>query len=77
MSLFMTKKRGNFFHADKIHEPKHKGKYFSVQGPLNVSRPPQGYPVIVQAGQSEDGRELAGKYAEVIFTAQQNLADDS
>ncbi|WP_264673496.1 LLM class flavin-dependent oxidoreductase, partial [Acinetobacter sp. YZS-X1-1] len=42
---------------------------------MNVPRPPQGYPVIVQAGQSEDGRELAAKYAEVIFTAQQSLAD--
>lgn len=74
-AFIYNKESGQFFHADKIHEPKHKGKYFSVQGSLNVSRPPQGYPVIVQAGQSEDGRELAGKYAEVIFTAQQNLAD--
>jgi len=74
-AFIYNKENGQFFHADKIHEPNHKGKYFSVQGPLNVSRPPQGYPVIVQAGQSEDGRELAGKYAEVIFTAQQNLAD--
>lgn len=69
------KESGDFFDASKFHEPLHTGKYFNVQGALNVSRPPQGYPVIVQAGQSEDGRELAGKYAEVIFTAQQNLAD--
>ena len=55
-AFIYNKESGQFFHADKIHEPKHKGKYFSVQGPLNVSRPPQGYPVIVQAGQSEDGR---------------------
>ena len=74
-AFIYNKESGQFFHANKNHEPQHKGKYFEVQGALNVSRPPQGYPVIVQAGQSEDGRELAGKYAEVIFTAQQNLAD--
>ncbi|SPL68955.1 LLM class flavin-dependent oxidoreductase [Acinetobacter stercoris] len=66
---------GQFFDAEKIHEPLHHGKYFHIQGALNVSRPPQGYPVIVQAGQSEDGRELAAQYAEVIFTAQQSLED--
>ena len=70
-----NKESGQFFDSKKLHEPQHQGKYFNVQGALNVSRPPQGYPVIVQAGQSEDGRELAGKYAEIIFTAQQNLAD--
>ena len=74
-AFLYNKESGQFFHADKVHEPLHTGKYFSVQGPLNISRPPQGYPVVVQAGQSEDGRELAGKYAEVIFTAQQNLQD--
>ncbi len=74
-AFIYNKESGQFFHADKIHEPQHSGKYFSVQGALNVSRPVQGYPVIVQAGQSEDGRELAGKYAEVIFTAQQSLED--
>ncbi len=74
-AFLYNKENGQFFHADKVHEPLHKGKHFNVQGPLNVSRPPQGYPVIVQAGQSEDGRELAGKYAEVIFTAQQTLED--
>lgn len=69
------KESGIFYNADKNHEALHQGKYFNVQGALNVPRPPQGYPVIVQAGQSEDGRELAAKYAEVIFTAQQDLAD--
>ena len=70
-----NKETGQFFDARKQHQPNHQGQYYQVLGALNVSRPPQGYPVIVQAGQSEDGRELAGKYAEVIFTAQQNLAD--
>ena len=70
-----NKETGQFFDARKQHQPNHQGQYYQVLGALNVSRPPQGYPVIVQAGQSEDGRELASKYAEVIFTAQQNLAD--
>ncbi|ENV32730.1 LLM class flavin-dependent oxidoreductase [Acinetobacter gerneri] len=74
-AFIYNKDSGQFFDAKKFHEPLHQGKYFKVEGALNVSRPPQGYPVIVQAGQSEDGRELAGKYAEVIFTAQQNLTD--
>ena len=70
-----NKETGQFFDASQSHEPLHSGKYFNVQGALNVPRPPQGYPVIVQAGQSEAGRELAAKYAEVIFTSQQNLED--
>ena len=74
-SFIYNKEDGQFFDARKLHEPLHARKYFNIQGALNVSRPPQGYPVIVQAGQSEDGRELAGKYAEVIFTAQQSLED--
>ena len=74
-AFIYNKESGQFFDATKQHEPRHAGKYFNVQGSLNVPRPPQGYPVIVQAGQSEDGRELAAKYAEVIFTAQQDLSD--
>jgi alkanesulfonate monooxygenase len=53
----------------------HKDKHFSVRGPLNVARPPQGYPVLVQAGASEDGQEFAAATAEVIFTAQPTLAE--
>ncbi len=70
-----NKNSGQFYDLNKSHPPLHQGQFFSVAGALNVPRPPQGYPVIVQAGQSEDGRELAAKYAEVIFTSQQSLAD--
>ncbi len=49
----------------------HKGEFFSVAGPLNVERPPQGYPLLVQAGSSEDGKEFAARHAEAIFTAHQ------
>lgn len=64
---------GNFFDADKIHYLNHKGQYFSVAGPLQSSRPLQGYPVIVQAGSSEDGKNLAAETAEIVFTAQQTF----
>jgi FMN-dependent oxidoreductase (nitrilotriacetate monooxygenase family) len=59
--------------TDKVHEIRFRGKYHAVRGPLNIPRPPQGYPVLVQAGSSEGGKELAAKTAEVIFTAQQTL----
>ena len=64
---------GVFFDAGKVHYADHQGENFKVKGPLNVSRSPQGHPVIVQAGQSEDGRGLAAASAEVIFTAHQRL----
>ncbi|MBC1241505.1 LLM class flavin-dependent oxidoreductase [Nostoc sp. 2RC] len=69
------KESGIYFDPDKLHVPNHKGKYFSVRGPLNVARPIQGYPVIVQAGSSEAGQDLAAQTAEAIFTAQQTLAE--
>ena len=53
----------------------HKGKYLSVRGPLNIARPVQGWPVIVQAGASEDGRQLAAETAEAVFTGGGTLAD--
>lgn len=59
----------------KIHPPRHKGTYFSVEGALNVPRTPQGYPLLVQAGSSEDGKRFAARYAEAVFTAQQTLKD--
>jgi FMN-dependent oxidoreductase (nitrilotriacetate monooxygenase family) len=59
----------------KIHPPRHRGRYFSVEGALNVPRTPQGYPVLVQAGSSEDGKSFAARYAEAVFTAQQTLKD--
>ena len=60
---------GVYFDPDKLHVLDHRGEYFKVRGPLNVARPPQGWPVIVQAGASEAGRQLAAETAEVIFAA--------
>lgn len=59
----------------KLYPPRHQGRYFKVAGALNVPRSPQGYPLLVQAGSSEDGKELAARYAEAVFTAQQTLED--
>ncbi|MDH6623425.1 FMN-dependent oxidoreductase (nitrilotriacetate monooxygenase family) [Streptomyces sp. LBL] len=59
----------------KIHPPRHQGTYFSVAGALNVPRTPQGYPLLVQAGSSEDGKGFAARYAEAVFTAQQTIED--
>jgi FMN-dependent oxidoreductase (nitrilotriacetate monooxygenase family) len=65
---------GIYFDPDKLHVLNHKGKYLSVRGPLNIARPIQGWPVIVQAGASEAGRQLAAETAEAVFTAQSSLA---
>jgi alkanesulfonate monooxygenase len=65
---------GLFFDPERMHALAHKGKYFSVRGPLNIARPVQGWPVIVQAGASEAGRQLAAETAEAIFAATPNLA---
>jgi N-acetyl-S-(2-succino)cysteine monooxygenase len=65
---------GRYFDPAKLHVLNHKGKHFAVRGPLNVARPPQGRPVIFQAGSSEAGRELAARTAEGVFTPQHTLA---
>lgn len=59
---------GIYFNPAKLHELNHKGRYFSVRRPLNVALPVQGWPVYVQAGQSEAGRQLAAETAEVVFS---------
>jgi FMN-dependent oxidoreductase (nitrilotriacetate monooxygenase family) len=60
---------------EQMHVLNHRGEHFQVRGPLNVARPPQGYPVIVQAGASHDGQDFAAQTAEVVFTAQSVLED--
>ncbi|MGI0491435.1 LLM class flavin-dependent oxidoreductase [Alkalinema pantanalense CENA528] len=74
-AFIRDRESGVYFEPEKLHVLNHQGKHFSVKGPLNVGRPPQGYPVIVQAGASEAGRDLAARTAEVIFTANQTLED--
>ncbi len=72
-AVIADKDSGIYLDRSKLHFLNHKGKHFSVRGPLTVHRSPQGHPVIVQAGQSDDGRDLAGETAEVTFTVQQDL----
>lgn len=59
---------GVFFDPSRLHETNHVGEYFSVAGPLNIQRSPQGHPVVFQAGDSTQGRDLAGAIAEGVFT---------
>ncbi|KAI1404367.1 monooxygenase [Hypoxylon fuscum] len=64
---------GIYFNPERMHVLDHHGPELNVRGPLNIARPPQGWPVIVQAGQSEPGRQLAAETAEVVFCAPRNL----
>jgi FMN-dependent oxidoreductase (nitrilotriacetate monooxygenase family) len=66
---------GRWFDAARMHLLNHRGERFSVRGPLNAPRPPQGYPVIAQAGASDAGRALAARTGELIFTAAQTIAE--
>lgn len=69
------KKGGRFIDVAKVHPVAHRGAHFSVHGPLNLPRSPQGRPVLVQAGGSGDGRELAARHAEAVFSASQSLEE--
>lgn len=69
------KASGVFFDPSKMHRLNHKGRYFSVEGPLNIARSNQGQPVIFQAGSSESGKNLAAKEADAVFTGQENLEE--
>src|SRR5271154_3474340 len=66
---------GIFFDPAKMHVLDHKGEHLSVRGPLNIARPVQGWPVIVQAGASEAGRQLAAETAEAIFGSSRTIED--
>jgi FMN-dependent oxidoreductase (nitrilotriacetate monooxygenase family) len=59
----------------KIRPPRHTGRFYSVEGALNIPRSPQGHPLLVQAGSSPDGKDFAARYAEAVFTAQQTFAE--
>ncbi|GAA1044779.1 LLM class flavin-dependent oxidoreductase [Streptomyces murinus] len=74
-TIVADKAAGVWGDDDKIHPARHEGPYFRVAGALNVPRSPQGYPLLVQAGSSGDGKAFAARYAEAVFTAQQTLAD--
>lgn len=74
-AFIRNKESGEFFDRSKLHRLNHKGEFFSVQGPLNIARSRQGYPVLVQAGSSESGQQFAARSAEVIFSHNNNIKD--
>ncbi|SFR28457.1 FMN-dependent oxidoreductase, nitrilotriacetate monooxygenase family [Lentzea waywayandensis] len=74
-AIIADKTQGVHARDDRVHTIGHVGPHFKVRGPLNVPRSPQGYPLLVQAGSSEDGRDFAARHAEAVFTAQQTLQD--
>jgi FMN-dependent oxidoreductase (nitrilotriacetate monooxygenase family) len=74
-ALVRDKASGRFADPDRVRELNHRGEFFGVRGPLNITRSPQGRPLLVQAGSSEDGRAFAARHAEAVFTAQQTFAE--
>jgi len=76
-AIIGDKAGGTFADPSRLHVLNHEGRFYKVKGPLNITRPPQGYPVIFQAGASDTGRDLAAATAEVVFTVQQDMAESA
>ena len=69
-AFIRDKTSGHYFDPARLHTLHHQGETFRVRGPLNISRPPQGYPVLAQAGSSGPGQGLGARVADLIYTAQ-------
>jgi alkanesulfonate monooxygenase len=74
-AFLRDKVSGIYADPSKLHILNHKGKYFQVKGPLSLARPPQGYPVLIQAGKSEPAREVSARVADAVFTSQSTIED--
>lgn len=74
-ALVGDKAGARFVDTSKVHPIRHVGRYFSVEGALNVPRSPQGRPIVVQAGGSEDGKDFAARHADAVFSVAHSLAD--
>ena len=74
-AVLRDKASGRFFDPSRVHRLNHEGPHFKIRGPLNLSRPPQGHPVICQAGGSEAGWDLAAEYADVMFSKATSIAE--
>lgn len=72
-AVLLDKDNGVFARPDLVDEVSHQGRYYSVRGPLGVPRPPQGYPVLFQAGASDAGRDLASRWADVVFCSHESM----
>ncbi len=70
-----NKETGQFIDPHKLHRVNHKGEFFSVQGPLTISRSKQGRPILIQAGSSEAGKAFASQVADAVFTGQATIED--
>jgi FMN-dependent oxidoreductase (nitrilotriacetate monooxygenase family) len=73
-AVIADKASGVAVDATKLHRIAHQGAHYAVEGPLNIRRPPQGRPVVIQAGSSEAGQQLAARTADIVFTAQETKA---
>ena len=74
-AFIRDKASGQFFDPNKLHTLDHRGDFFQVAGPLNISRTPQGRPIVFQAGASDDGKKLAARHADAIFTHHETLEE--
>lgn len=72
--IVQDKASGHFGDPSKVRSVDYRGRYVSTQGPLSVPRPPQGYPLLIQAGASPRGRDFAARWADVIFSSNESLA---
>ncbi|MDA0171462.1 LLM class flavin-dependent oxidoreductase [Solirubrobacter taibaiensis] len=76
-ALELDRSTGVYAHPDRVHPIDHVGRHFDVRGPLNIARPPQGHPVIAQAGSSGTGQDVAARFADVVFTTGRTTEEDS
>jgi len=74
-AFIADKASGRFVRPGSLQVPHFEGKYFAIRGGLNVPRPPQGHPVLIQAGSSGPGQALAARIADVVFTAQNDVGE--
>ena len=74
-AFLLDQQSGDFFDPEKLHVLNHHGEFFNVRGPLNIARSIQGRPVVVQAGASEAGRQLAAETADMVFASPSNIDD--
>jgi FMN-dependent oxidoreductase (nitrilotriacetate monooxygenase family) len=74
-AVITDRKTNTFFDPARVHPARHEGKYFKVRGPLNILRPPQGHPVICQAGASEAGWDFAARTADVMYARAGSLEE--
>ncbi|MFT4286172.1 LLM class flavin-dependent oxidoreductase [Nocardioides sp.] len=76
-AIVIDRASGVYADPSKVHPIDHLGKHFDVRGPLNVARPPQGRPIVAQAGSSGTGQDVAARYADLVFTTGRTTDEDS